>query len=183
MESQRFFWGYIPGLIDPTCQRYCFKAFLKYWYEKAYGEKHVLQIELTTCLSKLKINHWIRWSIECDYQQRCEILLKSYNRNHLSSKSMWAFFIQQNGPIIVSGYGIGSANRFINHAILIIGMDTNSEDKAFIYLDPLVGPEIQRAPWSMNNKFSYPIIYAKPKIIQTLRHNSEKYFTVTKFAN
>lgn len=173
MEYQRLLGGYIPGLIDPTCGRYCLKSLLKYWHEKKTGA-HVTR--LTIDKPAKTVSDWIGFDPHDDYQGAADILVESYTKP--TSKASWEQKLRQAGPIIISGSGIGTAARFVGHYILLVGINPDSDTETFYYLDPLVGNEVRTSPWTMQDSITNILVHATSDIQQKLDHGHRYFLTV-----
>lgn len=175
MEYQRLLGGYIPGLIDPTCGRYCLKSLLKYWHEKKQGG--VRATRLTIAKPTSGWGDWIGYDAYDDYPHAKELLVESGDKP--SSKQAWIELLMRVGPIILAGSGLGAAASFVGHYILLVGVDTDSKNEMFHYLDPLVGNQVKTAAWEpMQERIEACLVYAQHDI-STKLNRSNKYFTVT----
>lgn len=174
MEYQRLLGGYIPGLIDPTCGRYCLKSLLKYWYQKREGGgRRVTRIGLEK--PNAGWGNWLGFDPYDDYPQAKELLIESYWKP--ASADSWLELILKVGPIIICGKGVGTASPYVGHYILLVGIHPETPDETFHYLDPLVGNEVKRAPQAMQEKIEPLLVYAKDDIATKL-NRSESYFTI-----
>lgn len=174
MEYQRLLGGFVPGLIDPTCGRYCLKSLLKYWCEKSGGPRATRMI-----IDKPKSGwgDWIAYDAYDDYPHAKDILIEDGYKP--GSKGSWIEFLQGNGPIILAGNGLGAASSIVGHYILLVGVDDASDLATFHYLDPLVGNEVKTAGWlPMQENIINCLVYAQKDILKKL-NKSSKYFTVT----
>jgi len=173
MGYQRLLGGYIPGLIDPTCGRYCLKALLRYWYEKRNGGRRIRILNLEK--PKTWWKNWISYDAYDDYPHASELLVESGRKPN--TVDSWEQLLMDVGPIIICGSGIGTAASFVGHYILLIGIDKENANQAFHYLDPLVGRQVKNSPWTMNDRIERCLVFAQPDISEKL-NRSDKYFTV-----
>ncbi|MCK5818531.1 MAG: hypothetical protein KAH18_04610 [Psychromonas sp.] len=141
-----------------------------------------MDIKLQPPQSRMRIDYWIGWHPDENYPLANEVF-DVCNRKPTTPMG-WEKLIYEHGPIVISGMGIGmSTGTFgIGHSILLIGASQNSYE-TFYYLDPLVGNQILKAPWSMNKDISDGhITYANTDIIKRIQLNYEKYFTITRYS-
>jgi hypothetical protein len=176
MEYQRLLGGYIPGLIDPTCGRYCLKSLLKYWHEKKEGGSRATRLAIAKPTSGW--GNWIGYDAYDDYPHAKELLVESGEKP--SSVIAWHELLTRVGPIILAGNGLGAASSWVGHYILLVGVDTDSKVETFYYLDPLVGNVLKKAAWEpMQNRIEACLVYAQSDISRKL-DRSNRYFTVTR---
>lgn len=175
MEYQRLLGGYLPGLIDPTCGRYCLKSLLKYWYEKRQGGRRITRLTLDK--PKSGWGDWIGFDAYDDYPHANEILVQTSVKP--ASAQAWVELLIAVGPVIICGDGVGTASSFVGHYILLVGIDPDQKNETFHFLDPLVGNEVRTAPWTMQQRIEPFLVYASADITEKL-NRSHKYFTVDK---
>lgn len=174
MEYQRLLGGIIPGLIDPTCGRYCLKSLLKYWHEKR-GQRRATRINIVPPESGW--GDWVAYDAYNDYPHAKDILVRSGYKP--GSPNAWEeHLVNLQGPIILAGKGLGDAASFVGHYILLVGVFPETPNATFHYLDPLVGAQVQTAPFEpMQTNIRRCLVYAKGDICDTLSR-SDRYFTV-----
>jgi hypothetical protein len=173
MGDQRLFGGHVRGFIDPTCGRYCLRALLKYWREKA-GQGNAGRMKLP------KPNSFVRNRIGYDpyddYQYSNELLVEDWGNLPGSINAWEELMIALDGPIILRGRGLGAAASFVSHFILLVGADQEKDE--FSFLDPLRGNVLRtEAAETMLPKIARPYVYAKPDI-QTKLIADDKYFRI-----
>jgi|GEM_PF-3444699 len=175
MEYQRLLGGYIPGLIDPTCGRYCLKSLLKYWHEKQGGTR-ATRLSITPPTSGW--GDYIGFDAYDDYPHAKDLLVESGDKP--ASSDSWEELLMRVGPIILAGSGLGQAASWVGHYILLVGVDSSSKTQTFYYLDPLVGDKVQTAAWlPMQQRIVNCLVYAQSDIATKL-NRGHKYFLVTK---
>ena len=175
MEYQRFLGGYVPGLFDPTCGRYCLKSLLKYWYGKKEGGRRITRLTLEK--PKSGWGDWIGFDSYNDYPHAKEILVVTGDKP--ASADSWQELLMRAGPVIICGNGVGTASSFVGHYILLVGIYPEKENETFYYLDPLVGNEVKKAAWTMEQCIEGCLVYAQSDIAEKL-NDSDQYFTVNK---
>lgn len=158
---------YGPGGIihDLTCGRYCLKSLLKYWHERA-GNGRITRLNLTGAVPFLA--NWYGFSPLHDYEHAYALLR---HRNGVPpTRAVWLHALLAHGPIILMGRGIGGGFAgfgpfpAIRHSILLTGIRTDDANATFRYLDPLMGNQVQTAPWAMQRLIEPPIVYGAGNI-------------------
>lgn len=135
MGDQRILPGILPNFAHSlTCGRYCLKALLRFHYEALLGARPI-KAQLPKAQDEIKRIAAYDPYDDFDYSNE---LLEETLAPAPSTVEAWMKLLEQRGPIIVCGKGIGKA-RGVGHYILIIGVEKGNPSGMFSYLDPLRG--------------------------------------------